>query len=149
MPLILCGFLIIFQPLQVFGTCLRKASIAGKELFIEQSPKEKAEGLRVYLEKDPQALNLLDLYQQKNKPQTYSIILGTAGTSLILSSMLFANESKESAFNRDRLFFTGVSLFLSNFIITKLAKKRNERRLIQAIDLYNRQQTPKITFPLP
>ena len=79
-------FLLIFGSMQVFSveTCSRIAIINYQEVLVDSNTSEKGEGLRFHLEKDPAALEYLNIYQKKSAVKWPSAVLGPAGTGLLL-----------------------------------------------------------------
>ena len=67
------------------NTCSRTATINGQEFLVDTNYSERGEGLRFYLEKDPEAKLFLDKYQKGTKMKWQNAALGTLGTILIIA----------------------------------------------------------------
>ncbi len=124
----------------IFGaqTCSRIAIINNQEVLVDSNSTDKGEGLRYYFEKDPKALEYLNLYQKNSNMSWPNAILGTAGTSMLLWGA-FNNSTDRQSF-----LITGVSLIIVNFFVAKTLEFTNESNLTKAIDEYNLRNQPKI-----
>ena len=60
--------------------CGRLCKVNDQEILIDSKSNQKGEGIRNYLEKDPEALIYLEKYQKKNEFHWTDAALGTAGT---------------------------------------------------------------------
>lgn len=142
--------LIIFSLLLCFltfadETCSRVAVVNYQEILVDSGSSKKGEGLRFYLEKDPESKKLLDTYQEKNKPSTWSAAASTFGSFLIFSSLLQTNKTDGFA-NRDSLLYSGAILIATSYLTSKTLQYNNEVYLKQAVDQYNKRNNPKIFF---
>src|SRR5438067_1072576 len=84
-------------PLMAAETCSRVAVINYQEVLVDVSSKNRGEGLRYYLDKDPTAKELLDDYQKNNRPTWQSAALSTAGVGMILGGMLITSSHDDSS----------------------------------------------------
>ena len=127
------------------STCSRAATVNYQEVLVDAGTGKMGEGLRFYLEKDPESLTLLDEYQKKNKPTPW-----TAGASTIGSLMIFGGllqSGNQSTFgNKNTLFTGGAILVTLSYLMTKTVKLNNEKYLNLAIDQYNKRNSPRIYF---
>jgi len=140
--LILIGLLLTFtQSLFAIDACSRTAVINYQEVLVDTSSNQKGEGLRFHLEKDPDATKLLNKYQQGTKPHLSTIIMGTAGSGMILGGALFVPKQQQRAF-----IIGGIMMLGFNFLINNTLNYNNERNLKQAVDEYNRNNAPHIDF---
>jgi len=126
-------------------TCSRVAVVNYQEILVDSGSSKKGEGLRFYLEKDPEAQKLLDEYQERNKPSTWSAATSTFGSFLIFSSLLQTNKTEGFA-NRDTLLYSGAILIAISYLTSKTLQYNNEVYLKQAVDQYNKRNSPKIFF---
>jgi hypothetical protein len=126
-------------------TCSRIAVVNYQEILVDAGSSKKGEGLRFYLEKDPIAKKLLDKYQEKNKPTAWGAASSTAGSVLLLGGLLQTNES-DGFFNRDNMLYSGAILIAISYLTSKTLQYNNEDYLKQAIDQYNKRNSPKIFF---
>lgn len=135
-------FNFIFLDVGAEETCSRIAIINFQEVLIDTNSSLKGEGLRYYLEKDPKAQNLLNLYQKKTRTKWQNAFIGTTGTALLLAGA-FTNNNKST---RKTLIITGVSIVFINFFVAKTLQKSNENLLLKAINEYNKRNFPRIYF---
>ena len=126
--------------------CNRIAIVNYKEVSVDSGSNDKGEGLRFYLERDKDALELLNHYQENAKPSEISTTASTIGSSMILLGILRPNDGGEGLSNRNSLVFGGLFLASMSFIITKTLQYNNETILQSAIEQYNKRNTPRIYF---
>lgn len=119
--------------------CSRMAIINFQEVLIDTSSTEKGEGLRHYLEKDPQAKRYFNIYQKGTKTKWHSAVWGTAGTTFLLAGLISSDRE-----NRKTLLISGAILTTINFFVTRTLEHANESYLIKAIKEYNKRNFPKI-----
>ena len=138
---------VIFNSNHLFAneTCSRVAVINYQEILVDAGSSKKGEGLRYYLDKDPISRELLDKYQEENKPSTWSAAASTVGSLFILSGLLQTNKAEGFA-NRDSLLYSGAILISISYLTSKTLQYNNEEYLKQAIDQYNKRNSPKIFF---
>lgn len=128
-------------------TCSRVATINYQEVLVDVSSNNRGEGLRYYLEKDPISKELLDEYQDNNRPTWKSAALSTVGTAMILGGLLRSNEGEnESLTNRSFLLFGGVTLITISYLVSKTNQYNNEYLLQKSVEEYNKRNTPRIFF---
>lgn len=128
-------------------TCSRVATINYQEVLVDVSSKNRGEGLRYYLEKDKVAKDLLDEYQENNRPTWKSAALSTLGTAMLLGSFLRTSDGKEEGVtSRNILLFGGASMIAVSYLISKTNQYNNEYLLQQSVEEYNKRNTPKIFF---
>lgn len=125
--------------------CSRRAIINYQEILVDGGSNKKGEGLRFYLEKDKFSKELLDEYQQKNKPTILTAATSTFGSLMIFSGLLQTNES-EGVQNRNTLLFSGGILVALSYLVTKTTQYKNEEILKRAVDQYNKRNLPRIYF---
>lgn len=126
-------------------TCSRKAIVNYQEILVDGGSNKKGEGLRFYLEKDKHAKELLDEYQQKNKPTILSASASTIGSFLIFSGLLQTSDSAGIE-NRNTLIYGGGILVALSYLISKTMQYNNEEILKRAVDQYNKRNLPRIYF---
>lgn len=126
-------------------TCSRVATINYQKVLVDAGTNKRGEGLRFYLEKDPVSKSLLDEYQNKDKPTLFSASTSTVGSLLILSGLLQTNES-EGIQNSNTLLYGGALLVAISYLTSKTLKFSNEKLLKEAVDQYNKRNTPRIYF---
>jgi len=126
-------------------TCSRVATINYQEVLVDAGSGKMGEGLRFYLEKDPESKKLLNEYQERNKPTIWSASASTVGSFLVLSSLLQTNESSGLQ-NKNTLLYSGVMLIALSYLTSKTMKYSNEKYLKEAVDQYNKRNSPRIYF---
>lgn len=126
-------------------TCSRVALINYQKVLVDAGSNKRGEGLRFYLEKDPTSKSLLDEYQRKDQPTIANASASTAGSVLILAGLLQTNE-EEGLQNSNTLLYSGLTLVALSYLTSKTLKYNNEKILKQAIDQYNKRNTPRIYF---
>lgn len=141
--------LILFLLLQLSAwaaeTCSRVATINYQEVLVDVSNKHRGEGLRYYLEKDEVAKELLNEYQENNRPTWKSAALSTLGTAMVLGSFLRTSDGqKDGIASRNMLLFGGVSMIAVSYLISKTNQYNNEYLLQKSVEEYNKRNTPKI-----
>lgn len=124
------------------STCSRIAKVNYQEILVDTNSRKKGEGLRYYLEKDPESVELLDKYQDGTEVSTASAILGTASTGLIVAGLLTNNDNK----TRSGFIISGAALLITNFLFSRTIEANNEQYLYKAIEIYNRRNLPRIQF---
>lgn len=135
--------LLLFTPsLLANEVCSRIAFINHQEVLVDSSSKEKGEGLRYFLQRDPVAKSYLDEYQDNNRLNWYSAGLGTLGAGMILSSLFIQNNSK----TRQSVLISGIALSLINFAVSRTLEAANEANLERSIEEYNQRNMPKIRY---
>jgi len=128
-------------------TCSRVATINYQEVLVDVSNKHRGEGLRYYLEKDEVAKDLLDEYQENNRPTWKSAALSTLGTAMVLGSFLRTSDGQNDGIaSRNILLFGGVSMIAISYLISKTNQYNNEYLLQKSVEEYNKRNTPKIFF---
>lgn len=128
-------------------SCSRVATVNYQEVLVDVSASYRGEGLRYYLEKDETAKRLLDEYQDNNRPTWKSAAMSTFGTAMILGGFLRSdNNANESLTNRNVLIFGGATLIAVSYLISKTKQYNNEYLLHQAVEEYNKRNTPRIYF---
>jgi hypothetical protein len=126
-------------------TCSRVATINYQNVLVDAGSNKRGEGLRFYLEKDPVSKSLLNEYQEKDKPTIFSASTSTAGSILILSGLLQTNQSSGIQ-NSNTLIYGGALLVALSYLTSKTLKFSNEKILKEAVDQYNKRNTPRIYF---
>lgn len=127
---------------QAAETCSRVAIINYQEVLVDTNSTQKGEGLRFHLEKDATALSYLDKYQEGTQIKWHNAILGTTGTTLILTALI----SNASDNNKQSLIIGGASLILINFLVARTLEITNEANLLKAVEEYNKRNLPRIYF---
>ena len=125
--------------------CSRVATISYQKVLVDAGSNKKGEGLRFYLDKDPISKELLDKYQKKNKPTILSAATSTAGSLFILAGLFKTNDSA-GVQNNNTLIFGGATLIAMSYLTSKTIQFSNEKILKQAVDQYNKRNTPYIYF---
>lgn len=142
--------LIVFflsTPAHAVETCSRVATINYQEVLVDVSSKNRGEGLRYYLEKDDVAKELLNEYQDNNRPTWKSAALSTLGTAMILGGLLrTSGGDNETVTSRNFLLFGGATMIAVSYLVSKTNQYNNEYLLLQSIEEYNKRNTPKIFF---
>lgn len=126
-------------------TCSRVATINYQEVLVDAGTGKMGEGLRFYLEKDPISKSLLNKYQKLNKPSRWSASASTFGSLAIVASLL-QNEEASGLGSKSTLLYGGVMLISLSYLTSKTVKFSNEKILKQAIDQYNKGNSPRIYF---
>lgn len=139
--------LILSVSAQAVETCSRVATINYQEVLVDVSSKNRGEGLRYYLEKDDVAKELLNEYQDNNRPTWKSAALSTLGTAMILGGLLrTSGGDNETVTSRNFLLFGGATMIAVSYLVSKTNQYNNEYLLLQSIEEYNKRNTPKIFF---
>lgn len=126
-------------------TCSRVATINYQEVLVDVSSNNRGEGLRYYLEKDRVATQLLNEYQENNRPSWKTAALSTVGTGMILGGILRTGSGEGESFtNRNVLLVGGVSMIAISYLISRTSQYKNEYLLQNSVDEYNKRNTPKI-----
>lgn len=114
---------------------------------MDVSSKNRGEGLRYYLEKDPVAKDLLNEYQENNRPTWRSAALSTVGSAMVLTGLLRTSEgNNERLTGKNFLLYGGATLIAVSYLISKTNQYTNEYLLLKSIEEYNKRNTPKIFF---
>ena len=144
---LLIALLISLLTGQVFAnkTCSRTAVINGQEVLVDVGPTQKGEGLRYYLEKDDEALELLNEYQEANRPSQLISITSTTGSTMILLGLMNTNLTQGTISNSDLLLGGGLIIAVS-YLVSKSMQYYNEDLLQNAVEQYNKRNSPQIYF---
>ncbi len=126
-------------------TCSRVAIINYQEVLVDAGSNKKGEGLRYYLEKDAQSKELLDEYQEKNKPTIWGAATSTVGSLMILTGLTQTSKASNSQ-NKNTLIFGGGILVAISYLTSKTIQYNNENLLKNAVDQYNKRNLPRIYF---
>lgn len=144
---ILLAFLLLVPHSQAAETCSRVATINYQEVLVDASGNNRGEGLRYYLEKDARAKELLNEYQDNNRPTWKSAAMSTVGTAMILGSFLSTGGGdSQNVTGRNFLLFGGIGLIGVSYLISKTNQYNNEYLLLKSIEEYNKRNTPRIFF---
>ena len=127
-------------------TCSRVAIINYQEVLVDTGSNTKGEGLRFYLQKDPNANKLLNEYQRKNKPYPLTTATSTLGSFMILGGLLQTDENTPGITNRETLIYGGLLLSSISFLVSKTMQYNNEELLERAVEQYNKRNLPRIYF---
>lgn len=127
-------------------TCSRVAIINYQEVLVDTSSNSKGEGLRFYLEKDPNAKKLLNEYQEQNKPSLLATTTSTLGSAMILGGLLQTDENTSGITNRNSLIYGGLLLSTISYLVSKTLQYNNEELLQRAVEQYNKRNLPRIYF---
>ena len=127
---------------EITKDCSRIASIGGKKVYIDSSSGIKGEGLKSYLSNDKIAMKYLRVYQENNQVKFRNIAIGTSGTALLLSGVMFAKNKN----TKETLTLGGAALVLANILINTTFRFYNEANLEKAISTYNKKNNPKIVL---
>ena len=128
-------------------TCSRIANINYQDVLVDVSANGRGEGLRYYLEKDELARDLLDEYQDNNRPTWKSAAASTLGTAMILAGILRNNDGENEALtNKNFLLLAGATLIGVSYAVSKTNQFNNEYLLLKSVEEYNKRNSPKIFF---
>ena len=136
--------LLINRPIAI-ASCSRVAIINYQEVLVDAGSEKKGEGLRFYLEKNPQSKSLLDEYQEKSAPSILSASASTVGSLMVLTSILQADENSQFG-SKATLFSGGAILIALSYLASKTVKYNNEKLLERSVDIYNKSHSPRIYF---
>jgi hypothetical protein len=142
-------FLSVFFATSAFSaeTCSRVATINYQEVLVDVSSSNRGEGLRYYLEKDQIAKELLDEYQENNRPTWKSAAMSTLGTAMMLGGFLRTTDGENETFtSKNFLIFGGATMIGVSYLISKTNQYTNEYLLLKSVDEYNKRNTPRIFF---
>lgn len=141
--------LVLFMHSAVFASdiCSRTATINYQEVLVDSSSSKLGEGLRFYLEKDPEAKKLLDDYQQSNKMRWIDAAMSTSGSGLIIFGLFRSSSNTDNGLlSRQSMVMGGVSLIVLSYLISRTIQYNNEKYLMKSIEEYNKRNTPRIYF---
>lgn len=128
-------------------TCSRVATINYQEVLVDVSSSNRGEGLRYFLEKDEIAKELLDEYQENNRPTWRGAAMSTLGTAMMIGGLMRTNSGDtETLTSRNFLIFGGITMVGVSYLISKTNQVTNEYLLSKSIEEYNKRNTPKIFF---
>lgn len=128
-------------------TCSRTATINYQEVLVDVSASYRGEGLRYYLEKDQVSKDLLDEYQENNRPTWKSAAMSTIGTAMVLGGFLRSDSKANETFaSKNVLIFGGATLIAVSYLMSKTNQYSNEHLLYKAVEEYNKRNTPRIYF---
>lgn len=146
MKLLLISFLIFYLSNSMANeTCSRVATINYQKVLVDAGSNKQGEGLRFYLEKDPISTKLLNNYQKENKPTIFAASASTAGSLMILAGLLQTN-NVPGIQNSNTLIYGGGVLVALSYLTSKTIQYSNEKILKEAVDQYNKRNTPRIYF---
>lgn len=137
----------VFLSFSLWGaeTCSRVATINYQEVLVDVSSSNPGEGLRYYLQKDQVSKELLDEYQENNRPTWKNAAMSTLGTAMILGGLLRTGEGEnETLTSRNFLLFGGITLIGVSYLISKTNQFNNEYLLVKSVEEYNKRNTPRI-----
>jgi hypothetical protein len=120
--------------------CSRTVEINSQEVLIDLNSTQKGEGLKSYLEKDPQANSYYEKYQEGNKFEWQDTLLGTGGALAVLTGLSLGSQNT----SKNTFIIAGASMIALQFILGYSIKRSNETNLEKAIDEYNKRNFPKI-----
>lgn len=127
--------------------CSRTATVNYQEVLVDSSSSKLGEGLRFYLEKDPEAKELLDKYQESNKMRWVDAAMSTTGSGLIIFGLFRSSSNTDSGLlSRQSMVMGGVSLIVLSYLISRTIQYNNEKYLMKSIEEYNKRNTPRIYF---
>lgn len=147
-----CVLLILFSFVlspsgQAEESCSRVAIVNYQEVLVDASSSNRGEGLRYYLQRDPEAKKLLDEYQTNNRPRWQGAALSTLGTAVTLAGFLRSNEGQDEVITgRNTLIFGGLTMIAVSYLISRTNQYNNEWLLQRAIEEHNKRNTPRIYF---
>jgi hypothetical protein len=129
-------------------TCSRVAIINYQEVLVDAGASKKGEGLRFYLEKDTQAKDLLNEYQERNRPTIWGAATSTLGSVMILAGLVQTNNDGNVQ-NKNTFILGGAVLIAMSYLTSKTLQYNNETLLKNAVDQYNKRNLPQIYFTAP
>lgn len=141
--------IVILLLLPSFGlaseSCNRIAVVNYREIPVDTG-NTPGEGLRYFLEKDPVSEELLNQYQEEMQQPKWSTIMSSTGSFMLLGSLLQTNDKAEGVQNKNTLLFGGALLVTLSFILTKTLQYNAQETLQNAVDQYNKRNSPRIYF---
>src|SRR5690606_6545856 len=108
-----------------------------QKVLVDNDASQKGEGLRYYLEKDPQAMMYLEKYREGAGISWKDAIMGSLGTGMILAGILTSSSAAKKS-----LMISGASLITINFFIARTTDYTNEGHLDRAVEEYNKRNLP-------
>ncbi len=134
--------------------CQRTFLYQGAQLGCDSDVRQDAAKLRPILQKDPEALAELDVYQKSRAYSAINAYVSTAGILAVVASVFLSNrflygdgalvEAQKTLLSpkgqkiRDLLFFGGAWVAGNSFLFGLGALHTNELRLQHAVEVYNR-----------
>lgn len=147
LSLILAMVLSNYQIVFASDICSRTATVNYQEVLVDSSSSKLGEGLRFYLEKDPEAKKLLDEYQHSNKMRWIDAAMSTTGSGLIIFGLFRSSSNKDNGLlTRQSMILGGTSLIVLSYLISRTIQFNNEKYLMKSIEEYNKRNTPRIYF---
>ena len=135
-----CISTILLEGALAAKSCERVAIVNHQEIPLETMSGSRGEGLRPYLEKDKDALNYFDLYQERNRIHPFNTVLGIVGPGFLVTGLVLNSQSEQK-----KTFLTwGAVLVVTNFLVTKTIQGTSESYLEKAVEEYNKRHLPKI-----
>lgn len=136
-------FIFLFLTLCIFTSnsshaieaCSRIAMYNYQEILIDSTTSKKGEGLRPLLQKEPEALRKLEIYQKNADLKWPNAVVGSIGVGLIATSLALKESSAKSTY-----LVSGLTTMLLNFFISKTLEITNEKNLDEAISIFNKNQ---------
>ncbi|MFP5457389.1 MAG: hypothetical protein ACLGG7_01545 [Bacteriovoracia bacterium] len=145
--LVISTLLTLVPQAQGAESCSRVAIVNYQEVLVDASSSNRGEGLRYYLQRDPEAKKLLDEYQNNNRPRWQSAALSTFGTAVTLAGFLRSNEGENEVITgRNTLILGGITMIAVSYLISRTNQYNNEWLLQRAIEEHNKRNTPRIFF---
>jgi hypothetical protein len=127
-------------------SCGRTAVVNYQEVLVDASSSNRGEGLRYYLQKDPVSKKLLDDYQDNNRPRWQTAALSTAGTALVVASLLRGGGDNDGLMGQKAMLVGGATMVAVGYLISRTKQYNNEERLERAVEEYNKRNSPRIFF---
>ncbi len=141
-------FTLLITSAHTAETCSRVAIINYQEVLVDAGASKKGEGLRFYLEKDDQAKDLLNEYQERNRPTIWGAATSTLGSVMILAGLVQTNNDGNVQ-NKNTFILGGAVLVAMSYLTSKTLQYNNETLLKSAVDQYNKRNLPQIYFTAP
>lgn len=132
----------------LFVGCHRDYIYREKTYDCDSTVRQDGENMRHILTLVPAAEVLLDEYQHTNRSIKKLAYVGTAGlvvalAGFIVSTRYYTPDGKDSGTSRlirTASVISGLTLTVGSFVTGFTIAQTNERRLIEAVDLYNKER---------
>lgn len=122
------------------GPCARQAYVGDELVQIDYGSEKNADVLRMYLEKSPESISLLDKYQAKETGKYLEMTTGTIGSIVVISAL--TGDMDDNL--RSQRLLSGMGLLFVGYLFKRTLEFQRESILEDAVRIYNLSHTPKI-----
>ena len=120
--------------------CQRTAKLGEEIIYIDTPDGKKGEGLLQVYKEGTKPFKLIKKYQENFEIDNYAKTTGIIATSGLLVSSFYRGDKE----TRDNIVFASGIVAGLNFLIRKTLTYINEQKLQDSINIYNKENSPKI-----